>query len=160
MSRQLPEGETQLTVRRGHTAEINSGAWHPTDNKLFLTAANDSTLRIWDVTNRSKQKSVIIVRSKEKVNRTHVNACAWSPDGKLIAGACLDGALHIWRSSSNLARPDKSNESAHAKGTETTGVAFSPDGTRLVSRGQDETVKRELRHQTVGVHRYPPAGCS
>jgi WD40 repeat protein len=58
--------------------------------------------------------------------------------------ACLDGALHIWRTASNLARPDKSNETAHRKGTETTCIAFSPDSTRLVTRGADETVKREL----------------
>jgi WD40 repeat protein len=75
-----------LTSLRGHTAEINTGAFHPTDPKLFLTASNDSTLRIWNVDDRSKQKQVIVVRSKERGNRTHVTAGAWSPDGKLIAG--------------------------------------------------------------------------
>lgn len=84
-----------------------------------------------------------------------MNAGAWSPDGKLIAGgelragreltiACLDGSLHVWRTNSNFARPDKSNEAAHQKGTETTGVVFSPDSTRLVTRGSDETIKREF----------------
>ncbi|WVQ84134.1 hypothetical protein IAT38_006281 [Cryptococcus sp. DSM 104549] len=125
----------------GHTAEINGGAWHPTDKNLFLTCSSDSTLRIWDVTNRRKQKSVIVVKSKERGARTKVTACAWSADGKLIAGVCLDGTLHVWETASNLARPKWSNETAHTKNTETTGVAFARDGFRLVTRGGDNTVK-------------------
>jgi WD40 repeat protein len=54
----------------------------------------------------------------------------------------MDGTLHVWKTHSNLARPDKSCETAHTKNTETTGVAWSPDGTRLVTRGGDDTVKR------------------
>lgn len=57
--------------------------------------------------------------------------------------ACMDGTLHIWDTSSNLARPKFSNESAHAKNTETTSVAFSRDGFRIATRGGDDTVKRE-----------------
>lgn len=132
-----------MKVTKGHIAEINSGKWHPSDNSLFLTCANDSTLRIWDVGDRSKQKHVVVVRSKERGNKTRVTACAWSPDGKMIAGACHDGALHVWGTSGNYARPDKSNEAAHAKSTEVTSVAFSPDSRRLVSRSQDETIKCE-----------------
>ncbi|WWC93073.1 uncharacterized protein L201_008038 [Kwoniella dendrophila CBS 6074] len=125
----------------GHTAEINGGSWHPTDNSQFLTCSSDSTLRIWDVENKRKQKQVIVVRSKERGARTRVTSCAWSPDGKLIAGACFDGALHIWETSSNFARPKYSNENAHAKNTETTGVVFSRDGQRVATRGGDDTVK-------------------
>jgi hypothetical protein len=43
-------------------------------------------LRIWDVNDRSKQKQVIVVKSKERGARTMVSTCAWSHDGKLIAG--------------------------------------------------------------------------
>lgn len=36
--------------------------------------------------NKRKQKQVIVVKSKERGARTRVTACAWSHDGKLIAG--------------------------------------------------------------------------
>ncbi|WVO17036.1 hypothetical protein L204_104723 [Cryptococcus depauperatus] len=125
----------------GHIAEITGGAWHPTDKSLFLTCSNDSTLRIWDITNRRKQKQVIVVKSKERGAKTKVTACAWSPDGKWIAGVCLDGTLHVWDTSSNFARPKYTCETAHEKNTETTGVVFSRDGTRVATRGGDHTVK-------------------
>lgn len=57
---------------------------------------------------------------------------------------CLDGTLHVWNASSNLARPDKTCETAHPKGTETTSVTWAKDGFRLATRGSDNTVKRRL----------------
>ena len=47
------------------------------------------TNRIWDVESKRKQKTVIVVKSKERGARTKVNACAYSPDGSLIAGGRL-----------------------------------------------------------------------
>ncbi|TYJ56312.1 hypothetical protein B9479_003003 [Cryptococcus floricola] len=125
----------------GHVAEINRGAWHPTEKSIFLTCSNDSTLRIWDTSVLRKQKQVIVVKSKERGARTKVTACAWSPDGKWIAGVCLDGTLHIWDTKSNFARPKYSTEHAHPKNTETTDVAFTRDGMRVITRGGDDTVK-------------------
>lgn len=116
--------------------------------------------------NTRKQKAIIVVKSKERGARTRVTACAWSPDGKMIAGgtlpliisllplilrfkaddlACLDGTLHIWKTDSNLARPDKSCETAHTKNTETTSVAWAQDGFRLATRGSDNTVKGRVQ---------------
>lgn len=111
--------------------------------------------------NKRKQKTVIVVKSKERGARTKVTACAYSPDGNLISGgtpiryqfhnvydlyiflaACLDGALHIWQSSSNFVRPNMTVEGAHAKLTETASVVFSVDGRSVLTRGGDDTVKR------------------
>lgn len=82
---------------------MSACAWHPKDPKIFITSSADSTirwvvlgikffkqrltlLRIWDVENRRKQKTVIVVKSKERGTRTKVTACAYSNDGKVIAG--------------------------------------------------------------------------
>jgi len=117
--------------------------------------------RIWDVDNKRKQKTVIVVKSKERGARTKVTSCAYSPDGNLIGGgapyllvhlshfveslspsiACLDGALHMWQTTSNFVRPNMTIENAHLKGTETGSVVFSVDRRTVLTRGGDDTVK-------------------
>ncbi|KAG1757896.1 transcription factor [Suillus lakei] len=96
---------------------------------------------IWDVENRRKQKSVIVVKSKERGARTKVTTCAYSTDGTLIGGACLDGALHMWQASSNFVRPNMTIEGAHTKGTDVGSLVFSVDGRTVLTRGGDDTVK-------------------
>ncbi|BGP50318.1 hypothetical protein JCM10450v2_006237 [Rhodotorula kratochvilovae] len=125
----------------GHVAAITAVAWHPKNAALFLTCSADSTLRIWDKENRRKSKSVIVVKSKERGGKTKVTACGWSPDGKSVAAACEDGAIHVWAASSNFTRPNASCEGAHEKGTTTSSIVFSPDGKFLVTRGGDGTLK-------------------
>ncbi|KAF9036454.1 WD40 repeat-like protein [Hymenopellis radicata] len=125
----------------GHVGELSSCAWNPKESNLFITASADSTIRIWDVENKRKQKSVIVVKSKERGARTKITGCAYSPDGKLISGTCLDGALHMWQTNSNFVRPNQTVEGAHAKGTETGSVVFGVDGRTVLTRGGDNTVK-------------------
>jgi len=112
---------------------------------------------IWNVENKRKQKTVVVVKSKERGARTKVTACGYSPDGRYIAGgtplhrilhptltvslACLDGALHLWKTNSNFVRPDMSIQEAHVKGTETGSLTFSVDGNTILTRGGDHTVK-------------------
>ena len=45
--------------------------------------------RIWNVEDKRKQKSVIVVKSKERGARTKINACAYSPDGNMISGGTV-----------------------------------------------------------------------
>ena len=59
--------------------------------------------------------------------------------------ACLDGALHMWQANSNFVRPNMTIEGAHTKGTETGSIVFSVDGRTVLTRGGDDTVKREFR---------------
>ena len=119
-------------------------------------------VRIWDVEDKRKQKSVIVVKSKERGARTRVNTCAYSQDGGMIGGgerfflplpklvlilifiapACLDGALHMWQANSNFVRPNMTIEGAHTKGTEPGSLVFSVDGRTVLTRGGDDTVKR------------------
>ncbi|KAF8895046.1 transcription factor [Gymnopilus junonius] len=125
----------------GHVGELTSCAWHPKDPKIFITSSADSTIRIWDAENKRKQKMVVVVKSKERGARTKVTACNYSPDGNLIGGACLDGALHMWQTNSNFVRPNMTIENAHVKGTETGSLVFSVDRQTVLTRGGDDTVK-------------------
>ncbi|KAH8100556.1 hypothetical protein BXZ70DRAFT_892966, partial [Cristinia sonorae] len=125
----------------GHVAELTSCAWHPRDSQTFITSSNDSTIRIWDVEDRRKQKTVIVVKSKERGTRTKVTACGYSPDASLIGGVCFDGALHLWQTKSNFVRPSMSIEGAHMRSTESGSLVFSVDGRTVLTRGGDNTVK-------------------
>ncbi|RPD63153.1 transcription factor [Lentinus tigrinus ALCF2SS1-6] len=125
----------------GHVAELTACAWHPKDSQTFITSSVDSTIRIWDVENKRKQKTVIVVKSKERGARTKVTTCAYSPDGSLIGGSCTDGALHMWQTKSNFVRPSMTIDGAHTKGSETGSLVFSVDGQTVLTRGGDDTVK-------------------
>lgn len=125
----------------GHVSELTTCAWHPKDSQTFITSSADSTIRIWDVENKRKQKTVIVVKSKERGARTKVLACGYSPDGNIIGGACLDGALNMWQSNSNFARPNLTIEGAHMKNSETGSLVFSVDGRTVLTRGGDDSVK-------------------
>ena len=64
---------------------------------------------------------------------------------------CFDGSLNIWNMNSNFARPNYSNETAHSRNTEITGVSFAQDGRRVASRAGDDTVKRAYERFFVSV---------
>jgi len=107
------------------------------------------------------------VKSKERGARTKVTSCAYSGDGKVIAASihsssnttfapnaglgCLDGALHIWNTSSNFVRPSMTIENAHRKETQVGSLVFATDGRTILTRGGsgDETVKRAYGQSTV-----------
>jgi WD40 repeat protein len=71
---------------RGHTAALTLARWHPLDKATFLTAAADSTIRLWTAEDTKKQKGVIPVKSKLPGGRTPITAAAYSNDGRLIVG--------------------------------------------------------------------------
>lgn len=65
-----------------------------------------------------------------------VHALAFSPDGHLIAAACDDKTIALWR----LSRPfDWRSLAGHT--ARVTSVAFSPDSNRLASASDDKTVR-------------------
>lgn len=126
----------------GHVGQLTSVSWHPTDSTKFMTSSMDSTMRIWDTSDRFKSKTTIVVKSKERGNRTKITNATYSIDGRQIAAAGTDGTINVWATNSNFARPNATAENAHEKGTETSSLTFSLDNRTLASRGGDGTVKR------------------
>ena len=132
---------------KGHVAEITSGCWHPTDRNLCVTAGTDSTLRIWDVNMRYRQKEVIVHKSRAagSAGRTRMTAVAWaSPTqgGKnTLAAAAFDGSLVMWSGEGPHHRPAAEIRDAHQPNTWTGGIDISADGRTVVTRGGDDLIK-------------------
>jgi len=132
---------------KGHISEVTCGAWHPTNRDLCVTAATDSTLRIWDINNPRQQKEVIVHKSRAagSAGRTRMTAVAWgSPlqgGPNMLIGAAYDGSLAMWSGEGPYIRPAAEIRDAHAKDTWTGGLDISADGRLVVTRGGDDTIK-------------------
>ncbi|RHZ71872.1 hypothetical protein Glove_251g43 [Diversispora epigaea] len=125
----------------GHIASLTSGGWHPSDKQTFITSSGDSTIRIWDVGTKRKQKSVLVHKSKDRGGRSTVTTTCYSPDAKLIAGAAQDGNLFLWSANGPYVRPSHLIEKAHRPYSETSSIIFSRDNYTMVTRGGDDCVK-------------------
>ncbi|KAH9523438.1 WD repeat-containing protein 70 [Bulinus truncatus] len=126
---------------KGHTASLNCGCWNPKLKEEFLTCANDSTIRLWDVSKPLKHKNIIKTKSTGG-RKTIPTACTYSLDGRYIVAGCNDGSIQLWdynkHSYVNVAMQ---NKTAHMNGSDITCLRFSYDGTVLASRGGDDTLK-------------------
>ena len=136
-----------MNMTKGHISELTSGTWHPHNQNLCVTAGTDSTLRIWDVNMRMKQKDVIVHKSKYagSAGRSRMTAVAWGSQveggNSLLVAAALDGSLLMWGGDGPWNRPSGEITQAHASNTWTSGVDISADGRLVVTRGGDDTVK-------------------
>ncbi|KAJ4407396.1 hypothetical protein N0V91_003980 [Didymella pomorum] len=132
---------------KGHTADLTSAAWHPTNRDRFATAGTDSTVRIWDVNKRMKQEEVIVHKSRAagSAGMTRMTAIAWgaAADGgsSVLVSAALDGSLVMWGGEGPFHRPSAEIRDAHARDTWTSGLDISADGRLVITRGGDDTIK-------------------
>lgn len=132
---------------KGHTAAATTGAWHPTDRNICVTAGADSTLRIWDINNKRSQKEVIVFKSKLAGNagRTRLTTVAYGSPAQgssaVLVAAALDGSLVLWSGNGPYSRPSAEIRDAHQANKWTSGVDISADGRMIVTRGGDGMVK-------------------
>ncbi len=148
-------GENTTSVR-GHTGSIHSVAISP-DGRRLATGGDDRAVRIWDTTVGQESRTVAPANNDGAVYRMSI-----SPDGRRIAlvggltGANrrkglfvhdLESGLHGSLSELMDAQRYKSDEAEAPPGMiklaihSVTCVAWSPDGRRLASGGDDKTVR-------------------
>jgi WD40 repeat protein len=114
----------------GHTADLTCLAFHP-DGRVLVTASKDGTLRVWDVGTR-QPRAFIGVDGPEAL------ACAFSPDGHLLATAADAyregfGAVELW----DTATWDRIGDPIIGHIGAATCVTFSPDSKSLATAGSD-----------------------
>lgn len=132
---------------KGHVSEITTGTWNPVDRNICVTAGTDSTLRIWDVNFKRRQKEVIVHKSRAagSAGRTRMTAVVWGNPmqggNNVLVAAALDGSLVMWSGDGPYARPAAEIREAHKPNTWTGGVDISSDGRMVVTRGGDDLIK-------------------
>ncbi|KAH7624593.1 hypothetical protein Ndes2526B_g00793 [Nannochloris sp. 'desiccata'] len=164
---EFPRGDMyirDMKNTKGHVTACSGGAWHPIDKGTGLTSSEDGTLRVWDLW-QLEQKTVI-KPTLARPGRVSVTCCGWSSEGKLIGGGLADGTLQIWdvrgkfgqsaavgavlapkqqgvkqQNWSFVSQAGNILRNAHETSSEITCLQFSLDGTSLLTRGADETLK-------------------
>jgi WD40 repeat protein/serine/threonine protein kinase len=161
---QLCQDGSQRTLP-AHTAVVTGIAFSP-DGQTLVTAAEDNSVRLWDVASWRQVKLLvpwpqsvafapdgkilaiaggstvklwdIAARCERAVfpHSTVVAALAFSPNGKLLATGSLDNNVRVW---DVAAQRPVGTLRGHTQLLRT--VAFSRDGKILASGGSDNTVR-------------------
>jgi WD40 repeat protein/serine/threonine protein kinase len=111
--------QEDVAVLHGHTAGVYQLTFSP-DGRRLASAASDGTARVWEL---GAEPSPGVLRG----HTTYVYPVAYSPDGQWIASGSWDRTVRLWD-----ARTGEPSATLHHAGT-VRALAFSPDGSRLVS---------------------------
>jgi WD40 repeat protein len=132
----VASGQEVLTLK-GHKAAVVSVAWSP-DGKRLATGSVDKTAKVWDATSGRQLLTLRI--------DTTVLDVAWSPDGKRLATMTYDHQANVWDVASGQQLLSLTGYKGIVASFSTsrdfvTSLAWSPDGKRLVTAGDDDTAK-------------------
>lgn len=123
----------------GHSGEVSSIVFSH-DAKKLASGSWDGTVRIWEVGSASGSASGVAPAAAclriLQPQGTTINAVAFSPDDRLLAVACWNGSVRIYRAEDGelVAALDGSSQTINA-------LAWFPDGERLAAAGADRTLR-------------------
>jgi WD40 repeat protein len=128
----LWDAETGAEVRtlKDHIDAVYTLAFTP-DGKRLASGAADRTIKIWNIA--TGQRLYTLGEPADGINTLAID-----PTGKLIAAAGLDKSIRVWAlepKSGRLLNTQIAHEDAILK------LAWSPDGSTLVSSSSDRTIK-------------------
>lgn len=146
-------GGGETTVLEGHKAKVMDVAPGPSDNALLATASWDGTIGLWPaflVTSLHRaisatEREAAVARILDRPtflegHRAGVNAVAFSPDGRRLYSASVDGTIRSWTLHEGRGGADFLRiEASHGFGINTLEVAR--DGSWLAYGATDGVVR-------------------
>ena len=130
-----PNAPSQITTLTGHSNAVSSVAFSGDGNQL-VSGSWDASIILWNVGSSNLRTPAQLVMLAEE--NTQLSKTTFSKDGKLIASGGRDtqqntGFIQLW----DIENPAMSSQPTRLpiEGNSVYSVAFSPDGTRLVSGG-------------------------
>jgi WD40 repeat protein/serine/threonine protein kinase len=121
--------DAQLFTLTGHTGSIRTAVYSP-DGQRIVTAAADSTARIWDAV--AGRELMVLHGHTQKVR-----SAVFSPDGREVLTVSYDDTARTWDAASGrqlaLLRGGRHNRMHFA--------SYSPDGRRIVIASGDGTAQ-------------------
>ena len=120
-SRLPPGAVLRLTGTRYYAATFTP------DGKHLVTGGDHPRVAVWDLTSDQPAHAWEIDAA--------VRSLALAPDGKTLAGADVDGHVHVW-----LLPAGKDHDTLEGQTDAAESVRYSPDGTRLVTGNRKGTL--------------------
>jgi WD40 repeat protein/mono/diheme cytochrome c family protein len=123
-----------IRTLEGHTGAVYDVAFSP-DSRFLVSASADDTCKVWRVEDGQRMDTLPQPLKAEYT-------CLFSPDGRSIVAAGADNNIRVWRFVSREKpeiNPMVMARFAHEAAI--TRLAFTRDGTKLVSLAEDRTIK-------------------
>ena len=131
----------------GHTSGLTSIQWVPNRNNMFMTSSLDSTIRIWDVEQRTKCSRHFFLPGDRPGQKFGVTSASISFDGKIIACGDNSGRIICWDANGEMCKPANVINNGHVHGSTITGTKISMNKINVLTRSFDGTMKHwDLRN--------------